>query len=204
MSHENILSSLLLETIKVEDGRIHNLSYHQSRCNQSRQTLFKSTNVLDLSSIIHAPKSGLYRCRILYGEALHSIEYFPYIPKNIDTLKIVSSDIEYDFKYVNRDALNALIASHRDVDEVIIEKNGYLTDTTISNIAFFDGKQWFTPKEPLLKGTTRAKLIDQGLLHTKDIRKEDLSHYSQVALMNAMIGFKILNIDAIQNIIKEK
>lgn len=204
MSQEQSSAPLLLETIKIEDGEIHNLSYHQHRCTKSRQALFQSSNILDLSSLIDAPKTGLYRCRILYGEVLHSIEYIPYTPKEIQRLKIVSSDIEYSLKYANRDALNALLESNKDVDEVIIEKNGYLTDTTISNIAFFDGKQWLTPEKPLLEGTMRAKLIDEGFLKTKQIKKEDLQNYSQVGLMNAMIGFKILNIDTIQNIIKGK
>jgi len=80
-----------------------------------------------------------------------------------------------------------------DCDEIIIEQNGYLTDTTIANIAFYDGERWITPAKPLLKGTMRAKLLDEGLLHEKEIKKEDLKNYSQVALINAMIGFKILN-----------
>jgi 4-amino-4-deoxychorismate lyase len=193
MSQVQTSAFLLLETIKIEEGKIHNLRYHQDRCDQSRQALFQSEDILELSSIIDAPKVGLYRCRILYGETLHSIDYLPYIPKKIQTLRIVSSDIEYSFKYANRDTLNALLESNKDVDEVIIEKDGYLTDTTIANIAFFDGKQWFTPEKPLLKGTMRAKLIDEGFLHTKEIKKEDIPHYSQVALMNAMIGFKIIN-----------
>jgi len=193
MSQEQSSAPLLLETIKIEDGEIHNLRYHQNRCTKSRQRLFHSSDVLDLSSIIDAPKVGLYRCRILYGESLHSIEYIPYIPKKIQTLKIVPSDVEYSLKYANRDALNALLESNKDVDEVIIEKDGYLSDTTISNIAFFDGKQWVTPAKPLLEGTMRAKLIDEGFLKPKEIKREDLHHYSQVALMNAMIGFKIIN-----------
>ncbi|EIF50289.1 aminotransferase class IV family protein [Sulfurovum sp. AR] len=195
MPQEQSKTPLLLETIKIEEGKIHNLVYHQHRCNKSRQLLFNSHDILDLSSCIDAPKSGLYRCRILYAECLYSIEYIPYTPKEIHSLKIVSSNIEYSLKYANRDALNALLASNKDVDEVIIEKKGYLTDTTISNIAFFDGEQWVTPEKPLLEGTMRAKLIDEGFLHPKQISKEDLKNYSQVALMNAMIGFKILNIE---------
>ena len=195
MPQERSQTPLLLETIRIEDGVIHNLKYHQQRCNKSRQILFDSHDVLDLFACIEAPKSGLYRCRILYAEHLHSIEYIPYTPKEIHSLKIVSSDIEYSLKYANRDALNALLASNQDVDEVIIEKKGYLSDTTMSNIAFFDGKQWVTPLNPLLEGTMRAKLIDEGFLHPKEIKREDLQNYSQVALMNAMIGFKILNID---------
>ena len=197
MSQAQASSSLLLETIKIEGGEIHNLSYHQDRCEQSRQTLFQSTDILDLVSIVQPPRTGLYRCRILYAEALHSVEYLPYVPKEIHSLKIVPSEIGYAFKYADRAALTALLDTHREVDEVIIEKEGYLTDTTIANIAFYDGKQWFTPEDPLLKGTMRARLIDEGFLQTKKLRKNDLSLYTQVALMNAMIGFKILNINRI-------
>lgn len=195
MSQEHSSAPLLLETIKIEDGKIYNLVYHQDRCTKSRQILFGSSDILDLSSFIDAPKTGVYRCRIVYGKVLHSIEYIPYTPKEIQSLKIVSSEIEYSLKYTKRDALNALLGSNKDVDEVIIEKEGCLTDTTISNIAFFDGKKWVTPVKPLLEGTMRAKLIDEGLLHPREIRKEDLQNYSKVALMNAMIGFKILNIE---------
>ena len=184
---------LLLETIKIEDGEVSNLSYHQVRCDESRKALFNSTDTLDLSSLIQAPPKGLYRCRILYDEKIHSIEYIPYSSKEIHTLKIISSDLEYDHKYANRDALNKLLQTHTDADDILIEKEGYLTDTTIANIAFYDGKQWFTPEKPLLKGTMRAKLLDEGFLHTRNIKKEDLSNYTHVALMNAMIGFKILN-----------
>jgi len=115
------------------------------------------------------------------------------VPKEISSLRIVPSDIDYSFKYADRTALEALLASNKDVDEVIIEKNGYLTDTTITNIAFYNGRDWFTPEVPLLKGTMRAKLINQGFLKTKNIKREDLGEYTKVALMNAMIGFKIIN-----------
>jgi len=186
-------SKLLLETIKCEDGKVFNIHYHQDRCNKSRSELYSSTNILDLASAIVPPKKGLYRCRIVYAEHIQSIEYIPYIEKQIKTLKVVSSSLEYAFKYANRDTIDLLLSNHNDVDEIIIEKNGYLCDTSIANIAFYDGSTWYTPSTPLFKGTMRQKLIDEGLLQTKHIKREDLSNYSQVALINAMIGFKILN-----------
>jgi len=185
-------TSLLLETIKIEEGEIYNLAYHQKRCDISRKTLYHTQKSLDLASAIDAPKKGLYRCRILYNTKIYSVEYIPYSTKEIRTLKIVPSTIEYSFKYANRDALNSLRIAHNEVDEIIIEKEGYLTDTTISNIAFYDGTTWFTPAKPLLKGTMREKLLHEGFLKTRDIKKEDLFQYTQVALMNAMIGFSIL------------
>jgi len=186
-------SITLFETIKCEDGTISNLTYHQKRCNESRKELYKTTDTLDLASVIIPPKNGLYRCRIIYANHIKSIEYIPYTAKKIDSLKVVSSSLDYHLKYTNRDVFNKLLALHDNVDEIIIEKEGYLTDTTIANIAFYDGEQWFTPSKPLLHGTMRQKLIDEGVLQTKEIKREALSKYSQVALINAMVGFKILN-----------
>jgi len=43
-------------------------------------------------------------------------------------------------------------------------------------------------------------LIDEDFLQTKDIKKEDLSHFSKVALINAMVGFKVLDDIKIQDL----
>lgn len=195
MLHSSDSPSLLLETIKSEDGIISNLHYHQQRCNQSRKFLYGSTDILNLETLLHPPSKGLFRCRVVYGPTLKSVEYIPYVPKNISTLKIVPATFTYDFKYANRDTFTDLLALHSDADDIIIEKEGYLTDTSMANIAFFDGKKWITPARPLLKGTMREKLLQEGFLHTKEIKKSQLSDYTQVALMNAMIGFKILDFD---------
>lgn len=184
---------LLLETIKCEDGKISNLFYHQKRCDRSRKILYKVKDTLALSPLIFPPSKGLYRCRILYGKEIQNIEYIPYHIKEISSLKVVSATIDYPFKYAKRDAFQTLLDQHPEVDEVIIEKDGYLTDTTISNIAFYTGEVWHTPKTPLLKGTMRQQLIDKGLIHEKVIKKSNLSDYTHVALINAMIGFNILS-----------
>jgi len=189
----NLSPPLLLETVKIEDGRIFNLPYHQKRCDYSRRTLFHAKDILDLSEAITPPADGLYQCRILYNNTIRNVEYISYIPKKIDSLRIISSDTDYHYKYADRKVLNALLSQNPDVDEIIIEQKGLLTDTTISNIAFYDGETWFTPKTPLLHGTMRAKLIEEGFLQTKDILKKELHLYTQVALINAMLGFKVLN-----------
>lgn len=192
MSPSTSQQPLLLETIKIEDGVIFNLSYHQQRCDTSREILYETTKPLLLETYISPPPKGVYRCRILYSTEIQKIEYLPYQTKKVQTLKVVPSTLDYTLKYANRDSLTLLLEAHPEADDILIEKEGYLTDTSIANIAFFDGKQWFTPTEPLLKGTMRQKLLDEGFLHTRNIKKETLHLYTQVALMNAMIGFKII------------
>jgi 4-amino-4-deoxychorismate lyase len=194
--------SLLLETIKIEDGNIENIAYHQLRFDKSRKELFNISHNTDLYSLIKAPQKGLFRCRILYDKEIRSIEYIPYIAKEIKKLKIITSNIDYRYKYTDRVELNSLLEIESEYDEIIIEKNGYLTDTTISNIAFYDGSKWQTPTYPLLEGTVRAKLLDEGFLHKKKIKKEELKNYSKIALMNSMIGFKILEVSLDDLIIK--
>ena len=190
---------LLLETIRIEGGKAHNLPYHQARMDRSREHLYHTFSHIDLASQIKVPdQEGLYRCRIVYGQEIETIEYLPYSPKAIRHLSVVSSEIHYPHKYVDREALNALLDAHPDADEVIIVQNGLLTDTTIANIALYQEGKWYTPKTPLLEGTMRAKFLDKGLIFPKDIHVEELSDYTHVALMNAMIGFKILNDCTIQ------
>lgn len=184
---------LLLETIKIEGQKANNLTYHQKRLNQSQKELFGLDPSIDLAALLHAPSDSLYRCRILYDTEIRSVEYLPYTPKRTDRLKIVTSDLDYAYKYADRSALNTLLEIHSTYDDILIEKEGLLRDTSIANIAFYDGAQWFTPKDPLLEGTMRAKLLDEDFLQAKEIRREDLSSYTQVALMNAMIGFKIID-----------
>ncbi len=179
----------LLETIKIEDGQVINIEWHNRRCNKSRLELFDEKKLLNLEEFIEAPQKGLYRCRILYDSKVNSVEYIPYTPKKIKSFKIVKSNINYSYKYSDREELNKLLDNA--YDDIIIEKNGLLTDTTIANIAFYDGKQWSTPLNPLLEGTLREKLLSEEFLVLKNIKSEDIKNYSHFALMNAMIGFQI-------------
>jgi len=181
----------LFETIKIENSKVFNLKWHNQRVNRSRLELFGVTKTLNLANYIDAPSQGLFRCRVIYDIEIKSIEYLPYTPKIFKSFKIIQSNIEYNYKFNDRSELNRLI--QKGYDEIIIEKDSLLTDTSIANIAFYDGEDWLTPKKPLLQGTTRARLLDNGFLKLKDIKKNDIQNFSHFALMNAMIGFQIQN-----------
>ena len=55
-----------------------------------------------------------------------------------------------------------------------------------------DNGIWVTPKKPLLYGIIRAKMIDNNLLIPKNIDIREINKYSAFAIMNAMVGFKII------------
>ncbi|MEA3418385.1 MAG: aminotransferase class IV [Campylobacterota bacterium] len=187
---------LLLETIRIEGGSALHLDYHNQRFNHARKTLFSINKTMDLADFITPPKENsgtLYRCRILYSRKILKVDYIPYTPKIIKKISLINSNISYPFKFADRSELNHLLASSPGSDEVLIVKEGLLADTTIANIAFLEKGKWITPKKPLLEGTTRKRLIDEGFLIPKTIRSDEIDRFDGFALMNAMIGFKILN-----------
>jgi 4-amino-4-deoxychorismate lyase len=111
---------------------------------------------------------------------------------------VIADDIDYSFKYSDRSALTRLIDKSI-ADDILIIKNRQVTDTSYSNIAFTDGQKWFTPSNPLLKGTMRAKLINEGIISEIEISPAQISGFSHFRLINAMLGFNapILSVSVI-------
>lgn len=180
---------MLLETIRCESGEAHHLPYHQQRMKRSLQTLGYRT-YYDLNALISPPDNALYRCRFLYDQNGYEIEYHPYTPKKISSLRLIhADDLEYPLKFADRDALTALHENRGECDDVLIVKNGLITDTTIANIALYLDGKWLTPATPILEGTTRARLIEQGLLMRAYLTSSDCTKATKVAIMNAMVGF---------------
>jgi len=114
----------------------------------------------------------------------------------------VESSISYPYKYANRQALDLLLRASTDSDEVLIVHGGAVRDTTIANVAFLENGIWITPDTPLLPGTTRKRLIENGFLTAKAIQIDMLDRFDGFALMNAMIGFKVLDIKIITQALK--
>jgi 4-amino-4-deoxychorismate lyase len=149
-----------------------------------------SNTQYDLASLISPPDNTLYRCRIVYDDTSLNIEYIPYKKREIKSLQAIQADgLDYALKYADRTDLDRLFAQKGDADDILIIQNGLITDTSIANIAFFDGTKWLTPKHPLLKGTTRARLLDEKKIFESDIYIDDLKKFTHFALLNAMIGF---------------
>ncbi|MEN4046436.1 aminotransferase class IV family protein [Sulfurimonas sp. NWX367] len=186
-----------LETIKAVDAKLFHLAYHQKRL---EKTVGHSGIILQ--DILHPPASGFFRCRVVYDGEEYSITYHQYKKKSIQTLKLVfDNEIEYCKKYYDRSKIEKLLEKKSFCDDILIVKNSLITDTSIANIAFKYKDEWITPKSPLLEGTTRARLLESGKIREDDISVEDLNHFEQVALMNAMIDFDIIPNENIRDII---
>jgi 4-amino-4-deoxychorismate lyase len=182
----------LFETIKIAGGEPLNLSLHDERMNRSRRELFGGIEFLKLSDYIKVPysaKNRITRCRVIYANALHSIEFSPYDPAEIKTLKVVDADsVVYNHKYLDRNKITALIDKSA-ADDILMIKNGYITDASFANIVFTDGELWVTPDTPLLHGTMREFLLRNGVIKLDRITINDLPRFSHFRLINAMLGF---------------
>ncbi len=186
---------LLIESVRIEDGEVFNLKYHQKRVDDSRRELLGLTDKLSLAEAIlplDFPETGLYKCRVIYSEGIEKIEFLPYETRQPQRIRLVENDkIRYPHKLEDRAEFAEILAQHPDYQEVIITQRGHFTDSTWANLAFFDGKKWFTPATFLLPGTRRQSLIDDKRLTVKDIRVIDLPKFQKFALINAMRGLEL-------------
>ncbi|RXJ85684.1 aminotransferase class IV family protein [Arcobacter cloacae] len=173
------------ETIRCEDFEVFNLEYHNKRV---ANTIGLNIN---LQEYIYPISDELLRCKVIYDESgIIDVLYYPYKKREIKNFKIICEDeIDYSKKYLDRENLDKLFEKRDSCDEVIIVKNGIVTDTSIANIAIFYENLWITSTNCLLNGTTKARLIEEKKLVQKDITLEMLKKSSRMALMNAMIGF---------------
>lgn len=181
-----------IESIRCENSQVQNLSYHQDRVDKAFNTFFPGSTPFQLADI-QPPldlTQGVYKCRILYSDSSFQIEYIPYQFPKISSLKLVfDNNIDYSYKLENRAAINSLYQQKANADDVLIIKNGYVTDASYTNVAFWDGQQWFTPSTPLLAGTMRQYLLDHQVIKSRLIHYTDIFHFQSLKLFNAMIPF---------------
>ncbi|KAF0150542.1 MAG: para-aminobenzoate synthase component I [Ignavibacteria bacterium] len=184
----------LLETIKLSRRNLCNLEYHQRRFNTSQRDLFGLNNKIDLSSEIKIPtgiSDSVFKVRVLYSEIIHDVEFHPYIMRTIGSLQIVNGDeVNYSYKYEDRSNLQKLLCKCT-ADEVLIIKNGFVTDTSYSNIVFSKEGKFYTPSTYLLNGTKRQKLLDDGMILERDIALKDMLKYEKIFLINSMIDIDV-------------
>lgn len=184
------MGTQLIETIKCFNGQLCNINWHNTRFNEARKEYFGLSTRMNLANFIKVPssaKKGLYRCRISYSKAIDKVEYIPHQYRKVATLKLVEDNsIDYHFKYSDRKKLSELFEQRGDFDDIIIVKNGCITDSYSANTLFHDGNQWWTPDTPLLAGTQRARLLAEHKIGLRKITVNDLSLYEKVGLINAM------------------
>lgn len=180
-----------IETVRIENGQIYNLSGHNQRLNATRREVLGCDKGLDLADYV-SPEVFQVRtkCRIEYLKGIEKIDCQSYRMRSIGSLKLIPCDIiDYHYKSTDRRLLNELFDFRGLCDDILIVREGLITDTSICNIAFWNGRCWLTPEKPLLSGTMRSLLLAQNVIYPAEIHPEDLCGYSVIRLFNALIDF---------------
>ncbi|MEI6898611.1 MAG: aminotransferase class IV family protein [Bacteroidota bacterium] len=180
----------LFETIRIGNGKLLAPEWHEERMKNARKECWNISEPLFLQDLVDVPeqfRTGTIRCKLLYGQDPGPVSFSLYHKRQIQKLKLIENNvIDYRLKYTDRSIFDQLLACRGDCDEIIIVKNGMITDTSISNLIFFDGEQWVTPRFPLLNGICRQRLLAEGRIKEADIGINDLEKYAGLKLINAM------------------
>ena len=181
-----------VETIRIESGKALNLPLHEARMNATRAHFAPHAAPISLQKWLDdAPLSEeRVKARVVYdADGVCETTFQTYKRREIQWLRMVEdNDISYTFKSTDRHELDHLLALRNGCDEVLIVKNGLITDTSFTNVAFFDGHKWLTPAQPLLNGTMRQWLLQRGQLTEAQITPASLASFQRIMLFNAMIG----------------
>lgn len=182
--------SQLLETIKIVDGIPQNLFYHNKRFNETRAALFSLKEPLDLSRLIKVPpefQKGIVKCRCVYGADKIEFEFLPYKIRPLKSVSLVEGGaIHYSYKFADRNYFEEL-KKQAAGDDIIITKEGMITDASYANLIFFDGARWVTPANPLLKGTMRQKLLEERKIIQYIITDGMIRRFKSFKLINSMM-----------------
>ena len=188
--HDN----LLIESIKLLDGKVPLLALHQTRMDQARRALFTKSPVIRLKSLLpdlSLPTSGVHKIRVEYAERVLKTEVIPYQIRPINSVRVVDAgQLIYNRKFADRAGINELFAGRGEADDVLMARNGYLMDTSYANVALYDGRHWYTPSYPLLRGVRREKLLKENKVRPAMIRVRDLPNFKRMRVMNAMLSWE--------------
>ena len=194
--------SQFFESIRVVNGRIMNLKEHQIRVNLSLGNSLIQLNTFIKS--IEIPQKGVYKLRIQYNSKSNNItghSITKYKENPIYSLRRINVNfLNYQFKYEDREELNKLYNKRKSYDDILIINNNKVTDTWYCNIAFYNGQEWHTPQDCLLKGTMRSKLIKKGIIKEVEIHSSNIHSYKKARLFNAMIPWSKKKEISINNI----
>lgn len=191
-----------IETLMIKDGIFQNPQAHIDRIKNTLKVSNINSSIEsfdELFNFIHDSKikyKGIYKCTIKYSFQPIDIKIRPYTCTQINNfIPVICNEIDYSLKYSDRSLLDKLKNENLPIEEslkhnseIIIIKNGKVTDCSIGNLVFGDGKDYYTPNTFLLNGTMRQRLLKEGKIKEKEITLNDLHLYKKIFIINCMRG----------------
>ncbi len=190
--------SLFFESIKLQNGIPKHLSYHQARVDRTYHNYWGTDTKLDLSSLIHnTPRQTsavLAKCKIIYDKnGVLSITDSIYHPKTIKNLKIteIKTHERYPYKHLDRSWIDAYTQDLPPDTDTLFIRDGLVLESSYTNVALLKNNKWYTPSNPLHKGTTLERFVLSGHLIPSEIPVHALDDYKELRLFNAILGWRL-------------
>lgn len=187
-----------IESIRVLDGQLCNLGAHIRRSSATLLYHYGVKNELPFGELfasalagLEGDCSGIFKFRVVYGREVVSVSLEPYhMPASLSLKVVECNNIDYSFKYEDRSGLAELLQHKGDCDDILIVKDGMVTDTSYGNFVYELNGELCTPASPLLKGTRRELMLQEGLLMERDLPYGELCKCSAFYMINAMLNMK--------------
>jgi para-aminobenzoate synthetase/4-amino-4-deoxychorismate lyase len=203
----------LIETIRWDPAEIDPwilLDDHLGRLESSSEYFgigFDRSEVVDHLNAVVVGKSSAQRVRLVVsdgGVETQSVELsgrFALGPSPesrsvvlaIDETAIDSTDPVMFHKTTNRYAYTMRGERHPDADDVVlVNEAGFVTESTIANIAVKVEDVWVTPPrdDGLLAGVLRNHLVSTGVIKERSITVEEFRSAEAVAVVNSVRGWR--------------
>jgi para-aminobenzoate synthetase / 4-amino-4-deoxychorismate lyase len=201
--HGESESFSLLETMRLEHGRVERLERHVARMAEGARYFEYQWNE---SAVRHAVDSvagehtdGCWRIRLLLSaDGSPTIECTPHVPDTrrwrvdfaLDPVDRLDPFVLH--KTTRRAVYEAARRSRSEVDDVLLwNQRGEVTESTIANVvAEIDGLRYTPPVRcGLLAGTFRAEQLEAGAIYEHVLTKADIVSASRLWLINSFRGW---------------
>jgi para-aminobenzoate synthetase/4-amino-4-deoxychorismate lyase len=190
----------LLETMRLEHGRVERLERHLERLAEAARYFdyrWSEPAVREaLAVVARDHSSGCWRLRLLLAPDGHpTIECTPHAHEAriwqvaFAPDPIAPTDPFILHKTTHRDVYEAARRSRNDVDDVLLwNDRGEVTESTIGNVVVeIDGVRYTPPVAcGLLAGTFRAELLDEGMIRERVLTKSDVLSTPRLWLINSV------------------
>ena len=200
------------ETILIKKGKIINQKEHELRINNSLDRLFEEKietyiNEIHVHNLVRLNlsddddiKLNIYywknkeanKVNILYRIKPISIQ------RNENKLFINTNFIDppievkkfgiKSLNYILYENSTKLAEAHNCWDTINYDSNGFILEGGKSTLYFYKENKWITPKNNVINGVIRSKLIKKEKVSFGDIKLEDLKVVKSIALSNSIVG----------------
>jgi para-aminobenzoate synthetase/4-amino-4-deoxychorismate lyase len=195
----------LFETLALLDGKLRNLDRHLDRIVDSAGYFGFDCDreALRAGLLAAAEDAACDRARVrlvLHRNGGFRVAFHPYPAGGVEPVRLALSALPVDaadpflaHKTTRREVYRVRAAEHPEADDVVlVNGEGFVTETTIANLAIHLDGAWWTPPvgDGCLPGVERGRLLDEGVLRERSLSVAELMAADDLAVVSSLRGWR--------------